>query len=146
MSTFNPDQFLNTETSDATSTSYTPIPEGEYPACVKEIKPRVTTSGKAILDVVWSIDDADGAIEAATGMKQATVRQSVFLDLTDSGGLDMGKGKNVQLGKLRDALGQNTPGKSWRPGDLMGGVALVAVKHRSVDDAIYTDIKGVTKI
>jgi len=146
MSTFNPDQFLNTETNDATSTAYTPIPENEYTACVKEIKPRVTTSGKAILDVVWGIDDADGSIEAATGMKQSTVRQSIFLDVTESGGLDTGKGKNVQLGKLREALSQNTPGKVWRPGDLIGGVAKVQVKHRIVDDATYTDIKSVTRL
>ena len=146
MSTFNPDQFLNTETNDATSTAYTPIPENEYTACVKEIKPRSTNSGKAILDVVWSIDDADGSIEAATGMKQATVRQSIFLDITESGGLDTGKGKNVQLGKVREALGQNTAGKVWRPGDLIGGVAKVQVKHRMDGDATYVDVKAVTKL
>lgn len=146
MSTFNPDQFLNTETTDATSTAYTPIPENEYTACVKEIKPRVTTSGKAILDVTWSIDDQDGSIEAATGMKQATVRQSIFLDVTESGGLDTGKGKNVQLGKVREALSQNASGKVWRPGDLIGGVAKVQVKHRMDGDATYVDVKGVTKL
>lgn len=146
MSTFNPDQFLNTETSESTSTTYTPIPENEYTACVKEIKPRSTTSGKAILDVVWSIDDQDGSIEAATGLKQSTVRQSIFLDITESGGLDIGKGKNVQLGKVREALSQNTPGKVWRPGDLIGGVAKVQVKHRMDGDATYVDVKAVTKI
>ena len=141
MSTFNPDAFLNTETAEANSTSFTPVPEGEYTASVKDIKPRSTDSGKAILDVVWVLDSPEA--EAATGMKSPTVRQSIFLDLTDSGGLDNGKGKNVQLGKVREALNQNQAGKPWRPGNLLGGVAKVTVKHRLVGDDIYADIKNV---
>lgn len=146
MSTFNPDNFLNTSTTEANDTKYSPVPEGEYPASVKEIKPRSTTSGKSILDVVWSIDDSSGTCFAVTGMKDNTVRQSIFLDITDSGGLDVGKGKNVQLGKLREALRQNQAGKAWRPGDLIGGVAKIKVSHRQDGDATYTDVKGVTSL
>lgn len=144
MSTFNPDSFLNTSTSDANATSFNPVPEGEYNAAVKEIKPRSTDSGKAILDVVWSIDDAAAA--AATGIANPTVRQSIFLDITESGGLDIGAGKNVQLGKVREALNQNQKGKVWRPGDLVGGVARITVKHRMVNDDTYADVKGVAKL
>lgn len=143
MSTFNPDAFLNTTVSDANSTTFAPVPEGEYVASVKEIKPRATDSGKAILDVTWSIDDP--AVEAATGMKSATVRQSIFLDVNEQGTLEVGKGKNVSLGRVREALGQNTPGKPWQPGMLIGGVARVTVKHRMVEDQVYADIKGVAK-
>lgn len=144
MSTFNHESFLNTETTDSNDTQYTPVPEGEFPACVKDIKARTTSSGKAVLDVNWKIDDA--GVEAATGMKENTVRQSIFLDITENGGLDNGKGKNVQLGKLRDALGQNASGKAWRPGMLVGGVARVKVSHRMDGDNIYTDVKGVSKL
>ena len=143
MSTFNPDSFLNTSVSEPSSTTFTPVPEGDYTASVKEIKPRSTDSGKAILDVTWAIDDA--AVADITGMKNPSVRQSIFLDITDAGGLDMGKGKNISLGRLRDALGQNTPGQSWQPGMLVGGVAKVTVKHRMYEDQIFTDVKGVVK-
>jgi hypothetical protein len=144
MSTFNPDTFMNTEITDASATSFPTVPESEYIAFVKEIKPRSTDSGKAILDLTWSIDDA--AVEAATGMKNPTVRQSIFLDITESGGLDNGKGKNVALGRVREALNQNQAGKPWAPGMLIGGVAKITVKHRMVDDNVYTDVKGVGKV
>lgn len=144
MSTFNPDSFLNTETTEANDTRYAPIPEGEFSACVKDIKPRTTNSGKAVLDVSWIIDDA--GVAEATGMKENTARQSIFLDLTEQGGLDNGKGKNIQLGKLRDALGQNASGKAWRPGMLVGGVARVKIAHRMDGDAVYVDVKGVSKL
>lgn len=144
MSTFSADAFLNTETSDALSTSSLPVPEGEYPAAVKEIKARTTASGKSILDVTWAIDSPEAA--AATGVTTPTVRQSIFLDLTDSGGLDSAPGKNPQLGKLREALGQNQKGKPWKPGMLIGGVALVTIKHRQVEDATFADVKGTAKL
>ena len=143
MSVFNPDAFLTQESTESNDTSFAPIPEGDYTAVIKEIKPRTTSTGKAVMDVVWAIDDQD--VREATGLSEPTVRQSIFLDLTDAGGLDFGKGKNVQLGKLREALGQNTPGQAWSPAMLSGNVARVNIKHRIVDQNIYADVKGVAK-
>lgn len=145
MSTFNPDTFLNTTVEGELSTQYTPIPEGEFNAVVDKVEPRSTATGKAILDVTWKIDDS--AVAEATGIAAPSCRQSIFLDITESGGLDIGKGKNIQLGKLRDALSQNQPGKAWAPSMLLGQVAKVLVKQRVADDgAVYTDVKGVRKM
>ena len=56
----------------------------------------------------------------------------------------MGKGKNVALGRLREALGQNTPGKPWSFGMLVGQVAKVAVKHRITDAGdTFAEVKRV---
>lgn len=144
MSAFNPDTFLNTETEYASATSYTPCPEGEMPASIKAIKPRVLTDGRAVLDVTWIVDDETARQE--TGMAEPSVRQTLWLDTTESGGLDFGKGKNVSLGRLREALGQNAPGKPWAPGMLVGGVAKVKVSH-SIDKrdnaTINADVKAV---
>ena len=144
MSTFNPDTFLNTETAEANSTSYIPVPEGEFQASIKAIKPRVLTDGRAVLDVTWIVDDEVARQE--TGMAEPSVRQTLWLDTTESGGLDFGKGKNVGLGRLREALGQNAPGKPWAPGMLVGGVAKVKVSH-SIDKrdnvTINADVKAV---
>src|SRR5687768_8163557 len=126
-SVFNPDTFMNTSTTDAMETSYTPVPEGEWTGVIKEIKPRQAKDA-AMLDVVWGVDDEQ--VIASTGMKSPIVRQTVFLDITESGGLDKGKGKNVQLGKLRDAVNQNQNGKPWQPGMLIGQVAKIKVVHR----------------
>lgn len=144
MSTFNPDTFLNTETSDANATSYTPVPEGEFPAAIKAVKPRVLTDGRAVLDITWSVDDEVARQE--TGMAEPSVRQTIWLDTTESGGLDFGKGKNVGLGRLREAVGQNQAGKPWAPGMLVGQVAKVKVGH-SIDKrdnvTINADVKAV---
>lgn len=147
MSGFNPDTFLNTETSDANAVAYTPVPEGEFPASIKLIKPRVLTDGRAVLDVTWIVDDETARQE--TGMAEPSVRQTLWLDVTESGGLDFGKGKNVGLGRLREAVGQNQSGKPWQPGMLIGQVAKVKVSH-SVDKrdgvTINADVKAVTAL
>lgn len=141
---FDPDNFLSTDVAGANSTEYTPVPEGEYPAIIKGIKPRVTDSGRTIADVTWGIQD-DKAAEV-TGMKEPSVRQSIFLDIDDNGTLSLAKGKNVQLGKLRAAVGQNDPSKPWNFRMLEGQMAKVLVKHRMDGETLYTDVKAVTKL
>ena len=144
MSSFNPDVFLNTETAESNATTYTPVPEGEFNASIKTIKTRVLTDGRAVLDISWTVDDEDARTE--TGMAEPSVRQTIWLDTTESGGLDFGKGKNVGLGRLRDAVGQNQAGKPWAPGMLLGQVAKVKVSH-SIDKrdgvTIQADVKAV---
>jgi len=150
MSTFDANNFQNAQFTEASSTDFTPVPEGEFTAVVDKQAIRTTTKGQVLLDLTWKIDDADVAKE--TGMANPTVRQSIFLDVTDAGGLEFGKGKNVSLGRLREALGQNQNGKPWSFGMLLGQVATVRVKHRLVrdeatgEDRTYTDIAGVAKI
>ncbi len=146
MSTFDVNALQNSTFTEANSTQMSPVPEGEYIAAIREAddcKLRTTEKGNLILDVSWTIDDE--AVSAVTGMKTNKVRQSIFLDTTEAGGLDFGKGKNVQLGRLREALGQNVAGQPWSFGNLIGSVARVAVRHRAVDDVIYTDIRSVAK-
>lgn len=130
MSAFNPDTFLNSETSEANATTYVPVPEGEFNASIKDVKPRVLTDGRAVLDVSWIVDDEQARNE--TGMAEPLVRQTLWLDITEAGGLDFGKGKNVGLGRVREALSQNQSGKPWAPGMLIGGVAKIKVTH-SID-------------
>lgn len=146
MSTFNPVQFENTEFTDALDTTIVPVPEGDFPAVVKKYEIRTTQKGQVILDVSWTINDPE--VTAATGRDENVVRQSLFLDITDHGTLDMSKGKNVQLGRLREAFGQNKPGKPWRFGDIVGQAALVKVTQRVNDETgeIYNDVKKVAAI
>lgn len=144
-STFDPDLFMNQTSQEANDTRYVPVPEGEFRAAITEVKAR-SAGDKPVLEVTWSIDD--DVVRRETGQDKPTCRQTVWLDLTASGGLDFGKGKNIGLGKLREALGQNTPGKPWMPGMLNGGVAMVSIKHRSGKEPgeIFADVKGVTAL
>lgn len=140
---FDPDQFLNTSTDAPMSTEFTPVPEGEYNAVVSKIEARQTSNGKSILDVVWAIDDE--IVRKVTGMDNPTCRQTIWLDVTDSGALDISKGKNIGLGRLREALGQNKPG-AWAPSMLIGNVARVLISHRLYEGQTFADVKKVSKL
>lgn len=145
---FDVTKFLNVQVTEPMDTQLIPIPEGEYRAIIKDVKPRMAKDSP-ILDIVWRIDDPEGKVKAVTGLDENAARQSVFLDLLSNGGFDLAKGKNVQLGKVRDAVGQNVPGQPWAPGNLKGAVASIKIGHRMADDGsgnIYTDVKAVTKL
>ena len=144
MSTFNTDSFLQTETQEKGSTQLTPIPEGEFPGIIKDLKPRETKTGKHLLDVFWALDDPE--VTRVTGMDNPTARQSIWLDLTADMGLDMSPGKNVGLNRLREALGQNVAGKAWSPAQLDGQQAKVTISHRMNGDEVYADVKAVTAL
>lgn len=149
MSAFNPEAFMNATTTDANDTQYVQVPEGEFQATIDKVEAKVVgqETPRPIINVSWKVTDSAAA--EATGRAENYVRQTLWLDVTESGGLDFGKGKNVQLGKLRDALGQNKPGQAWAPGMLVGGVARVKVKH-SIDKrdgvTINAEVSGVTKL
>jgi hypothetical protein len=143
-STFDLDSLENAVITESNDTKFVPVPEGEYPAFVKEKVMKQTPSGRSICELVWSID-SDVAREA-TGLAEPTVRQALWLDITPHGTLDMGRGKNVQLGKVRDALGLNAPGKPFSFGMLIGQAAVVSVKHRITDDGTpFGDVKSIRK-
>ena len=65
-----------------------------------------------------------------------------MLDLTPSGSLDTSKGKNIGLGRLREAVGQNKPGQAFSFQNLPGLMAKITIKHRLVDDDTFAEVKG----
>ena len=142
---FDTDSLLNSTFTESLDTTQTPCPEGEYPAVLDSFKARTFENKEgetgAVLDIFWK-PQLDGASEAALGRKP-TVKQTVFLDLTPGGGLDMGKGRNIGLGRLREAVGQNQPGKPWNFGMLQGSMATVVVKHRMYEGNIFDEVKQV---
>ncbi|MCZ6775840.1 MAG: hypothetical protein O7D34_05230 [Ignavibacteria bacterium] len=131
--TFDPASFLMQETSDQMDTQFVLIPAGEYPAMIKTVAARQQQNPAdpailwTILDVTYAIDDA--GVREETGLPEPTIRQSIFLDLGADNKLDAGKGKNVNLGRLREAVGLNQPGQAFSFGALVGQACVVAVKH-----------------
>lgn len=140
MTTFDPNSFVNTQFEGDLPTEYTPIPEAEYRAVVDKVEPDVTPQGSPLLRLTWVID-AEGNDEA----HQRPVNQTLWLDLTESGALDRGPNKNVQLGRVLKAF--NLHGKPWNAGMFTGMVATIKVGTR-VDkqnpERVYNDVKGVT--
>ncbi|HYE38169.1 hypothetical protein [Methylocaldum sp.] len=147
--TFNVDAFQNAQFSDANSTEYVPVPVGEFPAVIDKQAIRQAKQS-IILDVTWKIDSEEVARE--TGIENPTVRQSIFLDVNENGNLEFGKGKNVQLGRLREALGQNVAGQPWTFSHLVGQVAKVRIAHRADTTStpgntiMRAEVAGVTKL
>lgn len=143
MSAFDPASFLNMQTTEVGSTSVEPIPAGEYMAIISDLKPREanTKNGpKAVLDLELSLQAPD--VAAKLGRSELKVRDSVWPDMRpDGAGLDMSKGKNVKLNRIREAAGLNKPGQTFSVGMLLGKMVKVQVAHRVDGDAIYTDVK-----
>ena len=149
---FNVDDFVNSSVQGSNSTEYVPVPRGEYPAYVESVKGRQwqsrdgSQSGMA-LDITWTIEDQ--GVKDLLQRPSVTCKQGLMLDFTDAGALDMGKGRNVGLGRVREAVGQNDPSTPWAPSMLIGKGAKVKVEHRNdPDDAkkIYAEVKDVAKL
>lgn len=146
---FDPSTFLNQTFTEENSTVLTPCPEGEYPSIAEKVdvntwQKRDGSASGLKLDIVWDIQDEQ--VKAATGREPTRVRQSIMLDLTDTGQLDMGKGKNVNLGRLREATDLNQAGQPFSFAMIQGRMAKVAVKHRIDGDNIYDEVKAVAKL
>jgi hypothetical protein len=148
---FDPKAFLETSTTEANDTKIVPVPVGEYMAIISKVEARPwqsrTDSSKAglALDITWDIDDQ--GVRQLLGRDTVTCKQGIMLDLTESGGLDMGKGRNVSLGRVREAVGLNIPGVPFSPMQLAGrGPAKVKVEHRVDGENIYAEVKQVAKL
>jgi len=151
MNQFDPKQFLDAQFEGAMDTKVIPVPVGEYIAVVEKVDTRAwqskadpSKSGIA-LDVTWNIDDA--GVKEATGRDKVTVTQSIMLDLTPAGGLDFGKGRNVRLGRLREALGLNVPGQPFGFRMLEGKVAKITIGHRPGQQPgdVFADVNEVVR-
>lgn len=151
--TFDPASFLMQETEDQMDTQFILIPAGEYPAMIQAVAARQQQNPNdpavvwTILDITYVIDDQ--GVREETGQDTPTIRQSLFLDLLDTGKLDTGKGKNVNLGRLREATGLNQPGQAFSFGALVGQACVVAVSHtpdKKDPEIVYANVKKVAAL
>lgn len=148
MAHFDAEAFQNSVITESNSTRTIPWPQGEYVGTIKKAEVRSGTISKgerqgqpwAGVSVQVEVDRSllpEGASSVASGM--------VMLDLTDAGGLDTRPGRNVNLGRLREAAGLNTPGQPFSFGMLEGRTVKVTTGTRTdPNDAEiqYTEIKG----
>lgn len=147
---FDPQSFLDMSIDGALDTKKIPCPIGDFPAVAEKVEVRTwvkkddpSVSGLT-LEVLWNIEDAN--VKAELNKDKVVVKQGVMLDLTAEGGLDMGKGKNLGLGRLREAIGKNEQGQPFSFSMIPGCMALVNVSHRVVGEDIYDEIKKVAKM
>lgn len=153
---FDAKQFMNSTVSAPMATEREQVPEGQYRFMVDAgegaIEFRSGTIGKGErAGEPWVSASIrclclDENIKAQLGRDKVLVYKSIFLDLDAQGGLDTGKGKNVELGQLREAVNQNGSGP-WNFSMLEGaGPFIGEVKHRMNDDKAYPEIRAVARI
>lgn len=157
LSPFDPSSFMEQSIDAQLDTIVKQCPEGEYRAIIDDFDAekafRTFTSQKNGQDyTVFSPPFViqDDAVASELGRDKIVVfHKGMFIDTDSSGGLDTSSGKNVDLGKLRDAVGQNKPG-AWNFGMLKGaGPVMVRVIHESDKDdpeKKYARVSRVTKI
>ena len=145
---FDPATFLNTETTEVLDTKLIPCPVGEYLAIADkiDIKTWSTKDGSKSgvkLEILWDIQDEN--VKALLSREKVVVQQTVMLDTTEVGNLDVGKGKNIGLGRLREALDLNIAGQPFSFPMITGRLATVIVSHRVDGEDIYAEIRKVAK-
>lgn len=129
-SAFDPKSFLDVTFNEASSTVRIPIPAKEHLTVITEVDIRSgNKDGKdwAFLDVTYQFDDPQ--VKELLGRDIVKLTQGVSLDFTPGGGLDFSKGRNVNLGRLRDATGLNGEGQPFGFRMLVGKPVKVVVGH-----------------
>ena len=150
MSQFDPDLFLGTETDASNATKVEPIPECDLPGVIESVSSRsfMNKAGDKeffVIEVKWALDAPHIAEEL--GRDKLVSSQTIFLDINEQGNLEMGKGKNVGLGRLREAVNQNADGRAWAPTMLVGaGPALCKIAHRFNGEDAFDEVKSVTAL
>jgi hypothetical protein len=144
------EEFLQTTTEESLDDHLDPCPAGDW-LCVAgkpEIKDFIFKSGDHEgeqgfrMTIRWAVQDDEP--RQAVDRENLSVMQSVLLDVTpDGAGLDMGKGKNIGLGAIRSALGQNTPGAPWSPAMIEGQLAKLSIAAEIYKDRPQAVVKGV---
>jgi hypothetical protein len=156
---FDPAAFMSQTIDEPMATSLQGVPEGEYTAMIGDFdetafrsvtitnKTTNLSQSRPVLEIPFLIQD--DALKARLGREQITHRETYWLDINANGHLDTGPDKNVRLGQLRAALGQNQSGP-WAPSMLrnMGPVRIkiTQTSDKRDPDKKYTNISRYAKI
>lgn len=133
-SNFDPNVFLNQELSGSNETKFTPIPEGDEKAWIDDLGmdsyDDPVRGNVPILIITYALTDDTGKLKELLQMDKPTVQDRLFLDLNPDGTIAFGPNKNVKLGRVREAVGQNDPKKKWQFNMLRGaGPVLLKIDH-----------------
>ena len=146
---FDVSELSEANVSSANSTSIIPCPEGEFPAVIKKFDIRAWSKedrSGVMLDVHLDIDDANA--REVTQRDEVIVRHSCSLDVIKGPNgkpmIDERPGTNIDLGRLRTAVGMNTQGQDFNLNMLIGQPVKVLVTHRQNPDnpeEVYAEVK-----
>ena len=146
----NTEEFLQTTTQEALDDHLEPWPAGEWLAQITDIAvsdfefKKGDRIGETGYRMIVKYEAQDAQVVEICERDKVSVSDSILLDVTpDGNGLDFGKGKNIGLGRLRTATGQNVPGQEWSPMMLKGQPVKVSIKHEIYEDRPVARVKDV---
>ena len=156
MSAFDPNVFLDAQITEVNE-KRPPLPaenpedsNGLYTALIGEIKTDSGTIGKGErigqpwVSVLIPLKlQIPASIQAGGLPKELTLTDRAFLDLTTTGTIDNGPGKNRQQKAYRDATGTNAPGVPFAWRQLQGRVVKVKISHELYDGNIVERVSQV---
>lgn len=129
------------------------LPVGDYTSVIKEVTARLwqgkkdpTKSGMAY-DVLHSVE-VPPEVRDALELTQSTLtlKDTIMLDLTETGALATTRGSNRALRLYREALDMNKSGETFRVSLMVGCPILVKVGHEVYNGAPVERITGVAKL
>lgn len=152
MGQFNVDEFLQQDYEEALDTDRTLFPVGDWVGKITEAKVKKGAEYK---------DDETGEIKEGSPRLELTIdlceehaerirkefnydadrpvqfRTNFYLDVEDNR-LEFGPNKNLQLGKIRAALGQNQPGVRWGLRNLKDSSNLIGftIRHEEWENKV----------
>lgn len=153
MSKFNADSFLNQTVEAKLDVRRIPMPEGDHDemqvadlAISSGTVAKGDNAGKLWVQLKAKLVCTDPNVAQEmklSGDQVPTVYWQEFIDLDDNGQLDISDGKNIKLGKLRQACGQNNDDE-WSMNDLKSAVLGARVTHAFNNDGDpYAVVKAV---
>jgi hypothetical protein len=139
---FDPDTFMQQTVDAPLETEFKICPAGEYPSMIDDF------DSSAFEQIDFEYKKGARAGEPGTmtkfncpfvinddrakqelGRDKVIVYATLLLDIDENGGIATGQNKNVKLGQIREAVGQNQAG-SWSVAQLRGaGPLMVKVEH-----------------
>lgn len=149
---FDEEAFLHEVQGDVFDTEYSPVPEGEFVVTVKPGSTKII-NGNGKDGRPWRKYTARAVIDSeearkATNLEAPTARIAFFLDLNEAGSaLASGKNRNVDLGRLLKATGNDKAG--WTYAAIEGIPFTGRVQHKpDPRDAsrVFADVVAFAKL
>ena len=144
---------VNAPVTEKLDSQFEVTPAGEYMARISDRTPasewfrEVTVRDQKVpqCNILFIIDDPE--VAKGLGRREATSRMTLWLDVVEgSGRLDTGRGKNVGLGALRKALGQDED-MEWTFQKLVGAgpVRILTEVQESKNGGKFSNVTRVGK-
>lgn len=130
---FNPELFLDIQTTIANDVRRKPFPEGDHKfLAIKNLEAKSTKNPSYVSVILTFAMEKTEPLKAIYGdREEITLTARINLEVDENYAIKAGPNTNIEFGQLRAALNLNTPGTPFAPRMLIGqGPGRLHVAHR----------------